>query len=132
MEAKMAPRKMWLHIAKVTAIILLAGALCVFGSYRGMELCVMNRDGIDEAKERIADRPELQARLGDPIRFGLVFHGSYDWWAPGGGEMEVYIPVSGSKSSGVLYLRDFDDIGAWKLREMKFKPSGQEDWIDCR
>jgi hypothetical protein len=126
----MAAGKVWRRILIRAVFLLLGGILTLIVGCRVLELGAMNEDGIAEAKDRIDLVPELKERLGEPIRYGRVWHGSYDWFRPGGGEMEVYVPVNGSKSSGVLYLKDFNDIGAWKLREMKFKPAGQKDWIE--
>jgi hypothetical protein len=82
-----------------------------------------------EAARAIQLHPELAAQIGDHPQFGFIWR-MYQR-SGGGGTMTVaYVPVTGSRSSGTLYIEDWKDIGVWKLHTVRYRPDGEQEWKD--
>ena len=105
-------------------------AAMVFDRYQSLR--ILNTNGPREAERLIAAIAPLRQEVGEHRRYGRVWHGSAEWLSLGGGTMEAYVPVHGDKTSGTLYIEDWDDLGASKIREIRFRPNGQSTWIDYK
>ena len=79
-----------------------------------------------EAARAIELRPDLAAEIGDHPQFGFIWNASSEWSPGEGSRAEAYVPVTGSRSSGTLYIEDWDE----KLRTVRYRPKGEQEWKD--
>lgn len=121
-------RRHWLLSTLFFGALFLAFVVIGFDTF--MSQRELNTDGPAEAERLIAAIAPLRQQIGDHRRYNHVWHGHSDWFAVGGGTMTAYVPVRGDKSSGTLYIEDWNDIGAWKVRQIRFQPEGQSRWVD--
>jgi hypothetical protein len=79
-----------------------------------------------EAARAIQLHPDLAAEIGDHPQFGFIWQASSEWSAGEGSRVEGYVPVTGSRSSGTLYIEDWDG----QLLRVRYRPKGQREWKD--
>ena len=84
----------------------------------------MVREMTAGATRAIQLHPDLAAEIGDHPQFGFIWQWSSEWSAGEGSRAEAYIPVTGSRSSGTLYIEDMDG----QLLTVRYRPKGQREW----
>ena len=112
--------KAWLVALGVSAAFIVTLALVLTSIYSSLA-----RPMRAEAARAIQLHPDLAAQIGDHPQFGFVWRISYQSDALSS-RAEAYVPVTGSRSSGTLYIEDWDG----QLRTVRYRPKGEQGWKD--
>lgn len=87
-------------------------------------------DAVEQAVERAANAPEVQAALGTPIETGWVLSGNISL-NNGAGTASVQIPISGPKGSATIVADATKEPGqAWTYRVLKVNIASPPQTID--
>ena len=119
-ERQRGGRKVWL-IALCASVGLILVLALVLIPIRSSMAGVMKA----EAARAIQLHPDLAAEIGGNPRFGFTWR-MYERSDAGGARAVAYVPVTGSRSSGTLYLEDWNG----KLRTVRYRAKGRQDWQD--
>src|ERR1700761_3408604 len=118
-ERHRASRQIWLiALGSAAAFILLLAAVLI--PIRNSMVREMKAD----AARAIQLHPNLAAEIGDHPQFGFIWQASSEWSAAEGSRAEAYVPVTGSRSSGTLYVEDWDG----QLRTVRYRRKGEQEW----
>ncbi len=87
-------------------------------------------NGTQEAVARAKQHPQIVAVLGEPIEVGWIISGSVKGTGVGS-NVEVSIPLSGSKGSGTLIAHGFRETEQkWNFSVLSFAPKGSANGIN--
>ena len=78
-----------------------------------------------QAARAIQLHPDLAAEIGDHPQFGFIWR-MYERSDTSGGRLAAYVPVTGSRSGGTLYIEDWNG----ELRTVRYRPDGGPAWKD--
>jgi YD repeat-containing protein len=81
---------------------------------------------VREAVSRINDNPRVAAALGHPVRPGSSVSGNMTHDETGWTEAFLWIPLSGPKGEGTLYVRAGRGSGAWSFSNLELRVSGDQ------
>jgi cytochrome oxidase complex assembly protein 1 len=124
-------RKSWLgrYWIWLLVVVLLCGALFVFGIF---SLIIGAMRGSDVAKEAVARAQSnslVAQRLGAPISEGWFVSGSINV-STGSGDADLTVPISGPKGKGTVYVKALKTAGRWDYSLMQAAIDGSGDRID--
>ena len=120
-ERHRASRQIWLiALGSAASFILVLAAILI--PIRNSQVREMKA----EAARAIQLHPDLAAEIGDHPQFGFIWQMSSEWSAGEGSRAEAYVPVTGSRSSGMLYIEEWDG----ELHTVRYRLKGKQEWRD--
>jgi len=111
-----------------TAVVL---SIAVFGAgiFFFVTSLLKNSDPYQHALGEVRSNPEATAALGEPIEEGWMASGNISLNGSSG-NADLAIPVSGSKSSGDIYVVATKSGGRWTYSTLRLEVDGSPDSID--
>jgi YD repeat-containing protein len=122
-----APRKSRGRLALVVSLVLLAllALLTVQLQWNGWSLPLRWSSVVREAVTRVRDDPRVAATLGQPVRAGWYVYGNTTRDETGWTEAFLWIPLSGPKGDGTLYVRAGRSSGPWTFSALELRVGGE-------
>lgn len=112
--------RVWLWVLGVSVVLVAVLALALIPVRNSMA-----RTMSAEAARAIQLHPDLAAQIGDHPQFGLIWR-MYERSDSAGSRVVAYVPVTGARSSGTLYVEDWGG----ELRKVRYRPKGEQGWKD--
>jgi hypothetical protein len=114
---------------KLLAAMFLCGAVFVVGIFTLIMGAMRSSDVAKEAIARAQSNQLVAQRLGAPISEGWLVSGSINV-SPGAGDADLFLPISGPKGKGAVYVRAQKTAGSWEYIMMVATTEGSNDRID--
>ena len=104
-------------------VVLFAGLFgMIFGT---LKTSTAYADGLEIARTH----PEVIRALGEPIEPGWLMGGQVSM-TPSTGDMDVSVPLEGSRAGGTLYIVARRSAGEWRFERLEVEVDGRGDRID--
>jgi Cytochrome oxidase complex assembly protein 1 len=111
------------------AAVFVFGVVFVVGIFTLIMGAMRSSDVAREATARAQSSALLGQRLGTPISEGWFVGGSINV-SPGAGDADLFVPISGPKGKGTVYVRAQKTAGTWSYGLMLATVEGSGEKID--
>ena len=119
-------RVLVLIVLGVVLLVLLALLALVQRPRIELWLALRRSSVVREAMTKISDNPRVAAALGHPVQPGWSVSGNMTHDETGWTEAFLWIPLSGPKGEGTLYVRAGRGSGAWAFSNLELRVGGDQ------
>ena len=106
-------------------IVIIAYSVFYIALFFGINSLMKSSEAYQLALQEINANPEINKILGEPIEAGML-RGSIETSGPSG-KASISIPLKGTKTKGIAYVKAIKEMGIWKIQKMEveIKPNGK-------